>query len=319
MLIPSWRDNFGSTPQIREEQLRLHRRTLPAAVAGSAALGLILTLVLSRMVGAVPSWGWFTCLLASLAGRLWVFRLQGEASEPIAPLHWITRFRRTALVHGLVWSMASVLLFPVANLTYQMFLVFALTGICVSALSGYSFDLKAAFALCGPVLIAILLRLLTLGSETSAVIALLLAMFMAFVMAIALRAHKAMRETVGLRAIREAQHAALSRSHERLSRAETMAGLGSFTWYPTQGLLEWSDGHFRLWGIEPGSVVPDMALFRRAVMQSDLPRVAGVLAHGDRAEMSWIASSGLTGLMAVCATCWVVVKSCVIRLARSWP
>ena len=289
MLMPSWRDNFRSTPQIREEQLRLHRRTLPAAVAGSATLGLILSLVLSQEVGALPAWGWFVCLLASLAGRLWVFHWQDrQEPEQKNQHHWITRFRRAALVHGLVWAMASVLLFPAHNLTYQLFLVFALTGICVSALSGYSFDFKAALALCGPVLMAILLRMVMQGNETSAVIALMLAMFMAYVMAIALRAHRAMRETVGLRAAREAQHAALSASHEGLSQAEKLAGLGSFTWYPKLDRLEWSDGHFRLWGIVPGSVVPDMDLFRSAIEESDLPRVQASLqraiAQGDVAD-----------------------------------
>jgi len=278
VMMPSWRDTFASTVQIRDEQLRLHRSTLLAAVAGSATLGLILTLVLAPMVGAIPAWGWFTCLLASLAGRLWVYRWQDHQAPELKNQHyWIARFRRAALVHGLVWAMASVLLFPMHDPTYQLFLVFALAGICVSALSGYSFDLKAALSLCGPVLIAVLLRLLAQGNETSTAIALMLAMFMTFVMAIALRAHRALCENLGLRANREAQHAALSRSHERLSRAETLAGQGSFTWYPADGRLEWSDGHFRLWGISPGSVTPNIDLFRQAIDPADLARVQASL------------------------------------------
>ncbi len=272
--MSTWRDSFGSTPQVRDEQLRLHRRTLPAAVAGSASLGLVLVLVLSQVVGAITVWSWFACLMASLGGRLWVYHWQGrQAPEQQAQHHWIARFRRASLVHGLVWAMAGVLLFPVNDPTYQLFLVFALAGICVSAMSGYSFDLKAALSLCGPVLIAILSRMLAQGNETSTAIALMLVLFMAYVMAITLRAQRAMRETVGLRAIREAQHADLRASHERLSQAETLAGLGSFTWYPSRQRLEWSDGHFRLWGIAPGSIAPDMALFRQAIDATDLPRV----------------------------------------------
>ncbi len=287
--MPSGRDDFGSTPQIRDEQLRLHRRTLPAAVTASATLGLILTVVSSPLVGALAAWGWYTCLLASIAGSLGVYHWQARQVPDQNLQHlWLTRLRRAALVHGLVWAMASVSLFSLHNLTYQLILLVALTGICVSALSGYSFDIKAALSLCAPVLIAILLRMLMQGNETSMAIALILALFMACVLAIALRAYRAMRESVGLRAARGARHAALSRSHEGLSRAEKLAELGSFTWCPNQNRLEWSDGHFRLWGIAPGSIAPDMDLFRRAINLSDLPQVEsflhGAIANGEVAD-----------------------------------
>jgi PAS domain S-box-containing protein len=271
-----WRSVMASsTPQVRQEQLRLHYRTLPAAVAGSAVLGLIVTLVMGRIMGPLPAWGWFACLSVALLVRLWVYRAQGRDRDPTPQdaLRWIGHYRRVAVVHGLVWASSSLLLFPADDLDYQLFLVFALAGICVSALSGYAFDLKAALALCGPVLLLMLLRLLAEGSETSLALALMLALFMVYVMAIALRGHRAMRENVDLRATREAQLAALSRSHQRLSRAETLANLGSFFWHFGTQTLEWSEGHFRLWGLAPASVVPDMALFRASVHPQDLPRV----------------------------------------------
>ena len=275
-----WRSVMASaTPQVRQEQLRLHGRTLPAAVAGSAVLGLIVSLVMGRIMGPLPAWGWFAGLCVTLLARLWVYRAQRRDRDP-APqdvMRWIALYRRMAVLHGLVWASSSLLLFPADDLGYQLFLVFALAGICVSALSGYAFDLKAALALCGPVLLLMLLRLLAEGSETSLALALMLALFMVYVMAIALRGHRAMRENVDLRVTHEAQHAALSRSHQRLSRAETLADLGSFFWHPGTQTLEWSEGHFRLWGLVPGSVVPDMAIFRASVHPQDLPRVNTVI------------------------------------------
>jgi PAS domain S-box-containing protein len=275
-----WRSVMASaTPQVRQEQLRLHSRTLPAAVAGSAVLGLIVSLVMGRIMGPVPAWGWFAGLCVTLLARLWVYRAHRRDKDP-APqdvMRWITVYRRMAVLHGLVWASSSLLLFPADDLGYQLFLVFALAGICVSALSGYAFDLKAALALCGPVLLLMLLRLLAEGSETSLALALMLTLFMVYVMAIALRGHRAMRENVDLRATHEAQHAALRSSHQRLSRAETLANLGSFFWHPGTQTLEWSEGHFRLWGLVPGSVVPDMAIFRASVHPQDLPRVNTVI------------------------------------------
>lgn len=278
-MMAYWRSALDSTPQVRQEQLRLHRLTLPAAVAGSAVFGSIVAVVLSRVVGHVPAWTWFSSLVLALLVRLWVYQRQGQAGDPqpLEVLAWIRRYRGAAVLHGLVWASSSLWLFPADDLSYQLFLVLALAGICVSALSGSAFDLKAALALCAPVWLFMAGRLLALGSETGLAIALMLTLFVFYVMAIASRAYRALRETVDLRATREAQHAALKHSHERLSRSETLAGLGSFTWYPERRVLEWSDGHFRLWGLEPGSVVPDLSLFLGAVHPQDLARVEASL------------------------------------------
>ncbi|MBP6503892.1 MAG: EAL domain-containing protein [Rhodoferax sp.] len=274
-MTASWRTAFHATPQVRQEQLRLHYRTLPVAAASSAAFGLIVALVLGPVAGQAAAWIWFACLMASLLARFGVYRAHGHTPvlHDVDARLWIRRYRRAGLVHGLVWASASLWLFPAQDLVYQMFLVFALAGLCVSALSGYSFDPKAAMALCGPVWLCILLRLLAPGSEASVVIALMLILLMAYVMAIALPGYRAMRENVDLRAAQETQHAALARSHARLSQAETLAGLGSFTWQPQQQRLTWSDGHFRLWGLEPGAAQPDLALFRNAVDARDLAMV----------------------------------------------
>ena len=57
---------------------------------------------------------------------------------------------------------------------------------------------------------------------------------------------------------------------EQLHRAEKLARLGSFDWDPVSGELSWSDGHFRLWGLEPGRVTPTYALFRQGVHPEDI-------------------------------------------------
>ncbi len=72
------------------------------------------------------------------------------------------------VLHGLVWAPAASCCFPADDLAYQLLLVFALAGICVSALSGYAFDLRAALALRSGVPAADAVRLLAGGSETSA-------------------------------------------------------------------------------------------------------------------------------------------------------
>ncbi|OYU68103.1 MAG: hypothetical protein CFE45_43405, partial [Burkholderiales bacterium PBB5] len=70
---------------------------------------------------------------------------------------------------------------------------------------------------------------------------------------------------------------ALARSAHQLGIAEQLAGLGSFDWHLASGALHWSEQHFRLWGLAPGSVVPDYDTFRRGVHPDDLAMLEGLL------------------------------------------
>jgi PAS domain S-box-containing protein len=74
-----------------------------------------------------------------------------------------------------------------------------------------------------------------------------------------------------------AELAALWRSDQQLRLAEQVAQLGSFDWNPVSGTLHWSDEHFRLWGLAPGSVTPTYAVFRQGVHADDLPALESAL------------------------------------------
>jgi len=262
------------------EQVRQHRQTLPAALLGSALLGLIVAIVQSRATGVAPAAQWLLALALVLLARFALFRWHARAdAQHGAPRRWVGRYRALALLHGLVWGAAGWWLFPPAELAYQVFLVFALAGICVSSLSGYAFDLRTALAFCVPILLALLARLATLGTDTGWMMAAMVLLFIAYVTAIAVRANRTMREAVALRAAQEAQLAQVQRSHEQQLRAEGLAGLGSFDWDTASGTLQWSDGHFRLWGLEPGSVAPTLALFLQGVHPDDRDRVDAILRH----------------------------------------
>jgi DNA-binding CsgD family transcriptional regulator len=41
-----------------------------------------------------------------------------------------------------------------------------------------------------------------------------------------------------------------------LDHSERISGMGSWEWVPATGELSWSDNHFRLFGLEPGAIVP---------------------------------------------------------------
>ncbi len=62
------------------------------------------------------------------------------------------------------------------------------------------------------------------------------------------------------------------RSNARLRASQKIAHLGGFEWNSKTGDTQWSDEHFRLWGYEPRSVMPNETLFRAAIHPDDLAR-----------------------------------------------
>jgi two-component system, cell cycle sensor histidine kinase and response regulator CckA len=64
----------------------------------------------------------------------------------------------------------------------------------------------------------------------------------------------------------------LARSLVDLRQAHQMAGLGSWRWEPTELRLEWSEGMYRILGLDP-ELPPDEALLFERVHADDLPAV----------------------------------------------
>ncbi|MBK9667161.1 MAG: PAS domain-containing protein [Gammaproteobacteria bacterium] len=78
----------------------------------------------------------------------------------------------------------------------------------------------------------------------------------------------------------EERTAALSASAERLRHREAMlndaqqvAAVGSIEWYPQTDQMDWTDEHFRLWGLEPGSVPVTNELLFQSVHADDVVKV----------------------------------------------
>ena len=65
----------------------------------------------------------------------------------------------------------------------------------------------------------------------------------------------------------------LQRSEHSLKAAQRLAHLGSWSYTPQTGYFNWSDEHYRLLGLEPGSVPPSMETFWDSVHPDDLPYV----------------------------------------------
>src|SRR5262245_58252374 len=93
-----------------------------------------------------------------------------------------------------------------------------------------------------------------------------------------------LREVIALRAqVAEFQRAAarhedtedisLAEREELLREAERIAHLGTWMWDIQSGRVTWSDEMFRLFGLEPGSILPTVEYFFAAVHPEDRERI----------------------------------------------
>lgn len=75
---------------------------------------------------------------------------------------------------------------------------------------------------------------------------------------------------------KKAEIALLERENQ-LSEAQSVAHLGSFDLNLVSGELHWSDEHFRLWGLTPGALIPNLSVFKQAVHSDDLMQVENAI------------------------------------------
>jgi len=258
---------------MREERVRMHAVTWPAATVASMALALVLAVVLYPVVPDAPLLAWLVAIALVLSARTLVGRAQGRAARPQAQdFSWVQRHRWVSVTHGVVWGCAAWWLYPAEHQIQETFLVFSLAGLAVSSLAAYAFDLRAALLFSMPSLAALSVRLFLQGQPVSTSLAVVVALFYGYAVVVAWRSGRVVRAHVALRAAEAQRLEALRRGHARLDRAERLALLGSFEWDPQRRELKWSDEHFRIWGLEPGSAIPSAALFRQGVHPDDRQR-----------------------------------------------
>lgn len=72
---------------------------------------------------------------------------------------------------------------------------------------------------------------------------------------------------------------ALRETKDRLEEAQRLGQMGSWTWNPVEDVEWWSDEHYRVFGLEPGSVALSGFTFLKYVHPDDLDRVEKTERH----------------------------------------
>lgn len=257
---------------LRAEKIQSLYASFPISLAANMIIALILVGVQWGTIATTAILGWLALLIFVLTARTLLFvayrRIQGDADN-----NWLPSFRAGIAATGVVWGLASFLLYPVNDVPHQTFLAFALAGMTAGAITTLSIDLVSVLAFTLPALTALILRLFAEGEEIPIAMGTMTTLFLLLTILIAQRTHRHLRESVTLRFIGNSREQLLRESEERLNQAQRVARLGSFEWNPISGELTWSDEHFRLWGLEPHSVTPNYEIFRQRIHPDDVMRL----------------------------------------------
>jgi len=139
----------------------------------------------------------------------------------------------------------------------------------------------------GGVLAGLMAGLVMRGGLSGATLAGLVAAVLVLAGLGARSAKRGLRRSQRLRARESARAAALERREQQLRLAEQVAGFGSFDWSVPTGELHWSDQHYRLWGLAPGSVTPCYEVFRQGLHPDDLQAVETLLKRALAGELTY--------------------------------
>ncbi|POZ53837.1 diguanylate cyclase [Methylovulum psychrotolerans] len=276
----------AETAALRSQQVPILYASIPVSLLGNALIALILAGIQSQVLAASALLIWLTVLGVALAFRWLLLLRYRKASQPEPDL-WLRRFRLSMLATGVAWGLASILTFPVNTLPHQAFLAFAIAGLTAGANTTLSVDRQSLLAFTLPTLIGLITRLLTAGTTMHIAMAAMVMLYLLFTDMIARRTHAAIVENILLRHAGTLREQALRSSMERMKQAQQIAHLGSFEWDLRNNTLQWSDEHFRLWGLPPHSTTPSQALFLRGIHPDDTDKVAQTIGNARRSRQRY--------------------------------
>jgi signal transduction histidine kinase len=144
---------------IRAEQVRLLYRQLPVSTGGSMMGALLLAGVMWSVVSHNAVIGWFVCMAANQAWRLFLyFRFRATTLTAADLDKWANLWALGSLISGCIWGAASFVLYVPGSEIYQGFLVVLIFGVTSAAVLLIGAHLPSFYAFVFPALLPIVVR-----------------------------------------------------------------------------------------------------------------------------------------------------------------
>ncbi|MBI3936167.1 MAG: hypothetical protein HY323_04260 [Betaproteobacteria bacterium] len=182
------------------ERVRLAYGHLPSSQLVALAGAIVLAAVQWSVAEPVAVIVWLACFCAVTAARVGDGVAFRRARPPAGGVsRWRNHFLAGAVASGAVWGAAAAVLFPVQSLEHQVFLAFVLGGMVAGAVTTLTpvFPAFALFALA--VLLPVITRFLLGGGLIHSAMGWMLALYLAAMIVIGRRIHRAITDALNLR------------------------------------------------------------------------------------------------------------------------
>jgi two-component system cell cycle sensor histidine kinase/response regulator CckA len=271
-------------------RIRAHVALAPIAAASGAVVATSLVVVQWAVIDHRRLVGWLALVLAASAVRTAIAFAPARDASAHPSRWWLTRLRIAYAAHALAWGSAGVLLFPSGDVPHQAFLVFALGGMSVSALTLTAFDPVAGATFLTAALTPLITRMLAERSEIQTSMAMVLSLFVGLIAINAVRAHRGwlagVQVNVDLERLVGERTGELRASEERLRHALDAANDGLWDADLESETVYYSPVWARALGFDPAEIPPTPDFFWGRLHPDDVGQVeAATAAHFDgRAE-----------------------------------
>ena len=260
----------------RAEQVESLYAGIPTSQTANVLISVILVGAQWRVVDSTAAISWLVLLVIVMGIRILLFVAHRRSTETDNNF-WLQSFRLSVATSGVTWGLASFLLFPANDIPHQAFLAFALAGMTAGAISSLAIDRVSVLTFTLPALSALIVHLFAENNDISMTMGVMVTLFLLFSGMISQRTYRTLHENVSMRIADSMREKSLRENEERLNEAQRVAHLGSFEWNIVSDELQWSDEHFRLWGLVPQSVTPTYEIFRQAIHPDDVTEAEKLL------------------------------------------
>ncbi|MDP1928865.1 MAG: ATP-binding protein [Thiobacillus sp.] len=199
------------------ERVRLLYRSVPAALIANAFIATLLVSVQWFEVSPMAATVWLALLGVVLMLRTGLYVLWKRANPIQAKpaRRWLNGFRLGVFATGAAWGAAGWLLYIPGESPHQTLLLLILAGISAGAITSLAVDRISVLGFVVPALLPLVLGLVMVGSAVPLAMALMVMLFMAFLVDSAARMQRNHQENVCLRFKAVERDAALRESEGR--------------------------------------------------------------------------------------------------------
>jgi len=186
---------------VRADQVDHTYAKLPVALWGTIAIASFLVVVQWPVIRRSVLIAWYGAIWATTALRFtWLLAYRTEQTRRARADVHASRFFSGAVVAGVVWGTAGVLLFPAGDIVHQVFLAFAFAGMTAGGTTTMAASWKSVVIFLGLTLLPLTVRFLVVGDRTHLIMGAMVLLFIVALLQTAKRVHDTLRETFLLRA-----------------------------------------------------------------------------------------------------------------------